>query len=368
MIHKTELGKRILKSVISHDESLLLVLFDNSQEFIILKIKETRLDIWYHFDLGFIITDAQFNKNKNSILFSGLNSEIIEWDYNNQTVLNRVGSVVPNSLDSSLSGYSCVGIFEKRNLIIAANIGTNRLDFFSLDKLEAKKDINALCEIFARQICIHPGGDVFALLVTDTEDSGVIKLYDWSSDVPRLYTKYINTLFAPGSFQFNAVGNFIYITGGYPPFSYQVTEYPSLDLIHEYEDDNGADMPEPWGNVHGISLNCDIILGKNDLMYVPYFDGSIKQIEGSSGRITASFPCNTSTSVSLVNVESKSRIICSSVSGEVSLVDKLVVSEKDAGSIVLQLPLEDTVTNLMTPLADMDAVVSDFDEATAITY
>jgi len=103
-------------------------------------------------------------------------------------------------------------------------------------------------------------------------------------------------------------------------------------------------------------------------MYVPYFDGSIKQIERNSGRITASFPCNRSTSISLVNVESKSRVICSSVSGELSLVEMLVVSENEAGSDLLQLPIEDTVVNLLTPLVDMDAVISDFDEATPITY
>ncbi|NQX41278.1 hypothetical protein SAMN05421820_107183 [Pedobacter steynii] len=363
ILAKIKLEKRVIKS--KSNENILLVLFDNSSEFVLLESNEKGLEVLYYHDLEFIILDGCFGE-ADSIWFAGLKSEIIEWDFKGRKVLRNCGEVKINSLDSDLSGYSCISTITQRNLLIAANLGSFRLEFFNLDTLKPVNHGIALTEIYTKQICVHPGGHIIAVLITDSEDTGKIRFFELKGSEIRLYKKYINTLFAPGVFTFDLGGDRLIIGGGYPPFSYQINEFPSLNIIDEFIDDNGLDIPEPWGDTNGISFNSDIEFKDENFIYVPYFNGDVVTLEINTGKIVESFKCNGSPSVSLSRLGNTDLYACSSVNGEICLL-RLKSNLKNDTKDPAYLPSQTTTDNLFLPLIDMEEFISESDEPLLIS-
>jgi hypothetical protein len=358
ILSKIKLEKRVVKS--KSNENILLVLFDNSSEFALLECNEKGLEVLYYHNLGFIILDGCFG-DADSIWFAGLKSEIIELDFKTRKVLRRCGEVTINKLDSNLSGYSCMSIIPQQNLLVAANLGSFRLEFYNLDTLKPVNHGLALTEVYTKQICVHPGGHIIAVLITDSEDTGKVRFFELKGREIKLYTKYINTLFAPGVCTFDLEGDRLIIGGGYPPFSYQINEFPSLNIVNEFIDDNGLDIAEPWGDTNGISFNSDIPFKDERFIYVPYFNGNIVVLEINTGKIVESFKCNASPCVSLARLGNTDLCACSSVNGEISLL-KLESNLRNETKDATYLPDQTTTDNLFLPLIDMEEFISESDE------
>jgi hypothetical protein len=320
ILSKIKLEKRVVKS--KSNENILLVLFDNSSEFALLECNEKGLEVLYYHNLGFIILDGCFG-DADSIWFAGLKSEIIELDFKTRKVLRRCGEVTINKLDSNLSGYSCMSIIPQQNLLVAANLGSFRLEFYNLDTLKPVNHGLALTEVYTKQICVHPGGHIIAVLITDSEDTGKVRFFELKGREIKLYTKYINTLFAPGVCTFDLEGDRLIIGGGYPPFSYQINEFPSLNIVNEFIDDNGLEI--------------------------------------NTGKIVESFKCNASPCVSLARLGNTDLCACSSVNGEISLL-KLESNLRNETKDATYLPDQTTTDNLFLPLIDMEEFISESDE------
>lgn len=363
ILSRIKLEKRVIKS--KSKENILLVLFDNSSEFALLESNERGLEVLYYHDLGFIILDGCFG-DTDSIWFTGLRSEIIEWDFKKRKTLRSCGEVIINKLDSNLSGYSCISTIPQKNLLIAANLGSFRLEFFSLDTLIPVNHGLGLTEVYTKQICVHPGGHIIAVLITDSEDTGKMRFFEFRGREIKLYTKYINTLFAPGVCTFDLDGDRLITGGGYPPFSYQINDFPSLNIVDEFIDDNGLDIPEPWGDTNGISFNSDILFKDECFIYVPYFNGNIVTLEINTGKIVEAFQCNASPCISLVRLGSTDLCVCLSINGEISLL-KLESNLKSKTKDATYLPDQTTTNNLFLPLIDMEEFISESDEPLLIS-
>ncbi|RWW91960.1 hypothetical protein [Flavobacterium cerinum] len=364
ILAKIKLEKRVIKS--KSNENILLVIFDNSSEFGLLESNENGLEVIYYHDLGFIILDGCFS-DADSIWFAGLESENIEWDFKRKKVLRHCGEVLINSLNSDLNGYSCISIIPQSNLLIAANLGSFKLEFFDLDTLKPINHGVALTEVYTKQICVHPGGHIIAILITDSEDTGKVRFFELKGREIKLYTKYINVLFAPGVCTFDLEGDRLIIGGGYPPFSYQINEFPSLSVIAEFIDYNGLDIPQPWGDANGISFNSDIVFKDEHLIYVPYFNGDIITLEINTGKIVESFTCNASPCVSLSRLGNTDLYACSSINGEICLL-RLKLNLKDNTKNPTYLPNQATTDNLFLPLTDMEEFISEADEPLLISF
>lgn len=368
ILETLHLDHRITKSAISADGKHAFVLFDNSTFFGIIEVTSTNLKLAYYQDLKFIILDACFAADNKTIFLAGLGSEIIEWDYTKKTILQKMGQLVPNKFDPDISGYSSLAIIPKLNFLAAANIGNSRLEVMNYLNSGLSLGESMMCEMYSKKILVHPSQNLIAVLIVDSEDSGAIRIVDISNGNLRCYTKYIDLFFAPSGLSFNAAGDQIIITGGYPPFNFQVHEFPSLEFVNEFTDDEGLEIPEPWGNSNGTTFNNDFLLTEVNTIYVPYFNGNICEINLSTGEIIQAISCHAALCNSLSYSGQAELLLCSSINGEVSI---LTLERKIMNNTIddqdFKLPSEYISDNLLVPLKEMEDFFSDLDEPVQIT-
>lgn len=364
IINKIDLKRQISKSLINESGSMALVLFDNSSEFAIINIVDDQLILSYYHQFDFVILDACFS-TENYIWFALNGTKNIEWNINAKTVSRTCGEVVQNSLAPHLKGYSCIRVIASKNLLIAANAGSFKIEFYHLNSLSRLDNTDALCEVYTKCIVVHPNEHIIAAQITESEDAGSIRFFEIKDNAVRLCKKYIATLFAPSACSFSESGEEFVITGGFPPFSYQVNKFPSLDFVNEFTDDEGLNIPEPWGNARGITYNNDFLISSSKLI-VPYYNGHINYIEQETGEIIESIKCCSSLCNSLTRSQNAKLLLCSAIGGEVVLLRNNDLEFNNVGDAI-QFEEADTTTNLLLPLLEMEDVTSPLDDPLQIT-
>ncbi|QJB35476.1 hypothetical protein HF324_30905 [Chitinophaga oryzae] len=365
IVNKIDLKHRISKSLINESGSRALILFDNSSEFAVIDIIEDQLTLSYCHQFEFVILDACFSAG-DRIWFALNGSGNIEWNIDARSISRTCGDVVQNNLSPHLNGYSCIRAIPSKNLLIAANAGSFKIEFYHLDTLSKWENSDALCEVYTKNIIVHPNQQIIAVQITESEDTGSIRFFEIKDNSVRLYKRYISTLFSPGACNFSENGKEIITTGGFPPFSYQVNRFPSLEFVNEFTDDGGLNMPGPWGNTRGITFNNDFLISSSKLI-IPYYNGHICQIEQETGKIFDSVKCCDSLCSSLTRSQNGQLLLCSAIGGEVALLRNSDL-EFNIGPEAIQLEEPDTTTNLLLPLATMKEVASSLDEPLQIRY
>ncbi|MGN6493160.1 MAG: hypothetical protein ACTHLE_14265 [Agriterribacter sp.] len=120
-----------------------------------LKLKQViTLSVYYH-KFDFVILDACFSVEK-QVWFALNGSKNIEWNIDTRTISRMCGEVVQNNLAPHLKGYSCIRIIASKNLLIAANVGSFRIEFYRLDSLSKLDNIDALGAVYTKNIIVHP--------------------------------------------------------------------------------------------------------------------------------------------------------------------------------------------------------------------
>ncbi|WP_324759471.1 hypothetical protein [Sphingobacterium thalpophilum] len=364
IVDKIDLKRKISKSIINESGSTALVLFDNSSEFAIIDIVDDHLILSYYHQFDFVILDACFS-TENYVWFALNGTRNIEWNINTKTVSRTCGDVVQNNLVPHLRGYSCIRVIVSKNLLIAANAGSCKIEFYHLSSLLRLDNTDALCEVYTKNIVVHPSEQIIAAQITESEDTGSIRFFEIKDNSVKLYGKYIATLFAPSACSFSENGDEIVTTGGFPPFSYQVNMFPSLDFINEFTDDDGLNIPEPWGNTRGITYNNDFLISSSNLI-VPYYNGHINYIEQATGKIIESIKCCNSLCNSLTRSQNAKLLLCSAIGGEVVLLRN---NKLEFNITTQSTPFEEagTTTNLLLPLVGMEVCTSPLDDPLQIT-
>ena len=144
-----------------------------------------------------------------------------------------------------------------------------------------------------------------------------------------------------------------------------MNQFPSLELVNEFTDDEGFHIPEPWGNTRGITFNNDFLISASKLI-VPYYDGHIYYIEKGTGEIIESIKCCNSLCNSLTRSRHGKTALCSSIGGEVVLLSNNdLVFDMTRDTILLDEA--DTTTNLALPLSGMENSTSTLDDPIPIT-
>ncbi|MGN6495304.1 MAG: hypothetical protein ACTHLE_25180 [Agriterribacter sp.] len=359
IINKIDLGRKISKSLINENGDTALVLFDNSSEFAVINIIDDKLILSYYHKFDFVILDACFSVEK-QVWFALNGSKNIEWNIDTRTISRMCGEVVQNNLAPHLKGYSCIRIIASKNLLIAANAGSFRIEFYRLDSLSKLDNTDALGEVYTKNIIVHPNEQIIAAQITESEDNGSVRFFEIKDNSVKLYKKYVATLFSPSACSFSENGKEIITTGGFPPFNYQVNKFPSLEFVNEFTDDEGLNIPEPWGNTRGITFNNDFLISSSKLI-VPYYNGHINYIEQGTGEIVASIKCCDSLCNSLTRSQNAELLLCSAMEGEVVLLRNSDL-EFNITADPIQLEEADTTTNLLLPLAEMEDSTSPLDD------
>ncbi|MFD1771470.1 hypothetical protein [Sphingobacterium suaedae] len=363
ILNTIDLGRKISKSLLHENGNTALILFDGSSEFAILNILHDELALAYYHKFDFAILDACFS-GENYIWFALDGAINMEWSIDTRTISRTCGEVVNNNLAPHLKGYSCIRVIASRNLLIAANAGSFKIEFYHLDSLSKLDNADALCEVYTKNIIIHPNEQIIAVQVTESEDSGHIRFYQIKDVSIRLYKKYIFTLFSPSSCRFSEHGDQFITTGGFPPFSYQANRFPSLEFVNEFTDDEGLTLPTPWGNIRGITFYNDFLISSSKLI-VPYYDGHLKYIELETGKIIKSIKCCHSLCNSLTRSQNAQLLLCSSLAGEVVLIRNDDLDFSTTSDTII-LKDTDTTTNLLVPLAELEEYCSTLDDPVPI--
>ncbi|MFU1857255.1 hypothetical protein ACK8HY_09580 [Sphingobacterium sp. NGMCC 1.201703] len=359
IVNKIDLKRKISKSIINESGSTALVLFDNSSEFAIIDIVDDQLILSYYHQFDFTILDACFS-TKNYVWFALNGTRNIEWNINTKTVSRTCGDVLQNNLAPHLRGYSCIRVIASKNLLIAANAGSCKIEFYDLNSLLRLDNTDALSEVYTKNIVVHPSEQIIAAQTTDSEDTGSIRFFEIKDNSVKLYRKYIATLFAPSACSFSENGDEIVTTGGFPPFSYQVNKFPSLDSVNEFTDDEGLNIPEPWGNTRGITYNNDFLISSSKLI-VPYYNGLINYIEQGTGKIIESIKCCNSLCNSLTRSQNAKLLLCSAIGGEVVLLRNNSLDFNIAAQTTQYEEAAYTTTNLLLPFVEMEDSTSPLD-------
>lgn len=363
IIDKIDIERKISKSLLNDNGNIALILFDNSSEFAVVHIEGDKLSLSYYHQFDSIILDACFSP-ENQVWFALNGSKNIEWNITTRNISRTCGDVVQNTLAPHLKGYSCIRVIASKNLLIAANAGSSRIEFYNLDTLSRLDNTDALSEVYTKNIIVHPGEQLIAVQITESEDTGSVRFFEIKENAVGMYKKYIATLFSPSACNFSENGDEIIITGGFPPFSYQVNKFPSLEFVNEFTDDDGLNIPEPWGNTRGITFNNDFLISSSRLI-VPYFNGHITYFEQGTGKIIKSLKCCDSLCNSLTKSKDARLLLCSSIGGEVVLLQNSHLQFKISTNMV-HLEETDTTTNLLLPLAEMEETTSTLDYASPI--
>ncbi len=364
IVNTIDLKRKISKSLINASGSTALVLFDNSREFAIINIVDDQLILSYYQQFDFVILDACFS-TEDYVWFALNGTRNIEWNINTKTVSRTCGDVAQNNLAPHLRGYSCIKAIASKNLLIAANAGSSQIEFYHLNSLVRLDNTDALCEVYTKNIVVHPSEQIIAAQITESEDTGSIRFFEIKDNSVKLYRKYIATLFAPSACSFSESGEEFVTTGGFPPFSYQVNKFPSLDFINEFTDDEGLNIPEPWGNTRGITYNNDFLISSSTLI-VPYYNGYINCIDQRTGKIIESIKCCGSLCNSLTRSQDANLLLCSAIGGEIVLLRNSNLKFNIVSSATA-FEEADTTTNLQLPLVEMEDRTSPLNDPLPIT-